>query len=185
MKLKLPVCLCLASGLLLAGCKPGMNAADSLGLAANIDAPFDYYLTNMHTERFGSDGKQTMLLTATRANHYPADDHIEMANPVLHWFRDNAEPWIVTANQGNLHHTGNTEEYTLTGSVKANTNSLQTGNILLETSKLNLLPAAKVAITDADVMFTKPALRLQSKGMRLDLSSNTISLNELRGTHAP
>jgi len=183
--MKLSRCLWLTIGMLLAGCKPGMNAADNLDLAANLNAPFDYYITGMRTERFGADGKQIMLLTATRANHFPSDDHIELDHPVVHWSRDNAEPWIVTANEGNLHHKGDVEEYTLLGSVKANTTSLQTGNMLLETDKLSLLPKTKVATTDAEVLFSKPALRLQSRGMLLDLSGNTISLNEARGTHAP
>lgn len=171
---------------LLAGCKPGINSADTQDLAANLNAPFDYYINGMQTQRFSADGKPVFTLRAGRATHFPADDHIELTSPVLHWFRDNAEPWIISADAGNLHHNASTEELTLTGSVKANTSLPQTGNILLETGRLNLWPKDKIALTDAEVKFTTQATRWQSKGMRLNIARNTLSLlNDVRGIYAP
>ncbi len=171
---------------MLAGCKPGINSADTQGLAANLTAPFDYYINGMRTQRFSADGKTVFNLTASHATHFPADDHIELTNPLLHSLSGNAEPWIVSADAGNLHHDAGTEEFTLTGAVKANTTMPHTGPVLLETSRLNLLPMGKMALTDAEVKFSAQAARWQSKGMRLNLASNRLSLlKDVRGTHAP
>jgi len=184
--MKLPASLGLISLLLLTGCKPGPNSADSEALAASLNAPFDYYINGMHTERFSMDGKLAFELSASRVTHFPADDHAELVKPVLHWLNGNAEPWILTANEGNLHHTAGKEEVTLTGSVQASSSTLHTGPMLLETSQMNIWPKDKLAFTEAEVNFSEQATHWHSKGMRLNLAGNTLDLlNDVRGTHAP
>ena len=184
--MKFPASLGLISVLLLAGCKPGLNSSETGALAANLNAQFDYYINGMHTERFSMDGKLAYELSASRITHFPADDHAELAKPVLRWFSDDAEPWTVTADTGNLHQKGGTDEVTLTGSVQATTTTPHTGPILLETSWLNILPRKKMANTDAEVSFNAQTTNWHSKGMQLDLAANTLSLlNDVRGTHVP
>jgi lipopolysaccharide export system protein LptC len=184
--MKLPASLCLLSLLLLTGCKPGLNSADSEALAANLNAPFDYYINGMHTERFNTEGKLAYELSASRVTHFPADDHAELADPVLHWLSDSAEPWIVTANTGNLHHNADKEEVTLTGSVRATSSTPHTGPMLLETSRLNVWPKDKIAFNETEVDFSAQATHWHSKGIRLNLASNTLDLlNDVRGTHVP
>ncbi len=155
-------------------------------LAANLAAPYDYYIGNMHSTRFDIDGGLQYTLTAVRATHFPTDNHVELLEPVLHWVPAEGAPWTVTARQGNLHQSGDADELTLYEDVRANTALSQSGPVRLETSSLDLLPELKMARTMATVQLTTPSIQLEGSGLELDLSDNTIDLrNAVRGHYEP
>lgn len=170
---------------LLAACARD-NANQDPQLAANLAAPYDYYIASMRSTRFDATGALQYTLAAERATHFPTDNHAELATPVLHWVRAGAAPWTVTARQGNLRQDGNADELTLYDEVKADSTLAQSGPLRLETSSLDLLPDLKMARTTAAVTVTTPAIHLQGTGLDLDLTGNTIELRkDVRGHYEP
>ncbi|HTR00149.1 MAG TPA: LPS export ABC transporter periplasmic protein LptC [Candidatus Acidoferrum sp.] len=170
----------------LVACKPGLDTHTAETIAAKLDAPYDYYLIGMHTERFDGIGKRLMLLTAPRMNHFADDDHAELETPQYHWFRDQGAPWLVSSDTGNVHHVNGNDEIALNGNVKASTTLEETGPLLVETSRMLVMPAAKSARTDAVADISTGSFHQRGTGMQLDLSNNTISLlKDVRGTYVP
>lgn len=175
-----------ASSLLLLLSACGKPAAVPPDLAANLAAPYDYYINGMHTIRYTAAGERSYKLSADRVTHFPDDDHAELSNPDVLWYQQESTPWTLTAAAGNLHRTGEEDELTLSGDVQLNTTLAAEGALLVETSRMNVLPALQQASTDAEVTLTTTTTRMQSKGMQLSLPDNHVKLlNNVRGTHAP
>lgn len=177
--------LALSALALLAACARDNSGPDPQ-LAANLAAPYDYYIANMQSSRFDSTGALQYKLSATRATHFPTDNHAELTDPVLLWIRADAAPWTITARQGDLHQRDNADELTLYDDVKADTTLSQSGILQVQTSSIDLLPALKLARTTAAVQVTTPTLHLQGSGLDLDLSGNTIDLRkDVKGHYEP
>ena len=68
--------------LAIAGCAPAGNDEAS-ALAANLRAPYDYYINGMQSTRFDAGGVRLYALHASRATHFPSDDYAELSNPDL------------------------------------------------------------------------------------------------------
>jgi lipopolysaccharide export system protein LptC len=172
--------------LAIAGCAPAGNDEAS-ALAANLRAPYDYYINGMQSTRFDAGGVRLYALNASRATHFPSDDHAELSNPDLLWYQVDQEPWGLTANSGTLHIAGdNTHELLLRDNVELQTTLAKTGRVLLETVSMTVLPEARQANSDAAVTLTTVDSRLRSIGMQLNLPDNHLTLlNQVRGTHAP
>lgn len=162
------------------------DAAPASELAANLTAPYDYYINGMHTIRYTAAGERSYLLSAERVTHFPSDDHAELIKPDLLWYQEQQTPWTVIADTGNLHKAGSEDELSLSGNVKVNTTLATEGELVVETSQLNVLPASQLANTEAVATWTTATTKLQSKGMQLSLPDNHVKLlNQVRGTHAP
>lgn len=172
--------------LLVSGCTPADNNETS-ALAANLSAPYDYYINAMQSTRFDANGVRLYTLNASRATHFPADDHAELTNPDLLWHQADKEPWGLTAASGTLQTADdNSHELLLRDNVALQTTLPQAGRVLLETASMTVLPEARQANSDTAVTLTTVDSTLRSIGMQLNLPDNHLTLlNQVRGTHAP
>ena len=157
-----------------------------LDLAANLAAPYDYYINGMHTIRYTASGQRSYQLAADRVTHFPDDDHAELTNPDLLWYQQQGTPWTLAASAGNLHRNAGEDELTLTGNVQLNTTLETEGALRVESSQMRVLPASQLASSEAEVTLTTTSTHLQSTGMQINLPENHVTLlNNVRGTHAP
>lgn len=172
--------------LAIAGCSPAGTDATS-DLAANLDAPYDYYINDMQSTRFDASGARLYALDASRATHFPADDHAELVNPDLLWYHGESEPWTLTASSGTLQTAAdNSHSLDLRDNVSLQTTMPQAGRVLLETASMTVLPEARQASSTEAVTLTTADSTLLSIGMQLSLPDNHLTLlNQVRGTHAP
>ncbi len=92
----------------------GVGAALIVGETSRSDAPsvtagtspleanYDYYIQNMRSTRFGSDGQPVSQLTAERVMHYPDGDRAELQTPRFKAFGGENDAWQVSAATGTL-----------------------------------------------------------------------------------
>jgi lipopolysaccharide export system protein LptC len=155
-------------------------------LNAALAAPYDYYITDMRSYTYTPSGELQYTLNAERLTHFPNDNHAELLAPTLLWLNAGEAPWILTADTGRIERPSSEQTLWLTHNVSlASTHTAKTP-LTMTTEKLQLLPAAKQARTDAAVTVTSFSNTLQSEGMQFDLPNNQLKLlSKVRGIHAP
>lgn len=173
---------------LLCSCKPQQQAPIDSDLAANMAAPYDYYMNGVRTTRFGADGELAFRLNASRVTHYPEGDHAVLENPDLFWQDEGQKPWHLTSLMGDLHKTaeGNEDELFLEGNVRLNL-ELEPGQPLeVVTETLIVQTVARTANTPSPVSVNTPGSSLQGVGMEVRMEDNYVHLlNEVRGSYEP
>lgn len=183
-----PVLFVLLPSLLLAACQPAPQEVMDDTLAANLAAPYDYYMNGMRTTRFTADGQQAYRLNATRITHYPDGDHAVLENPDFVWYDDNKQPWRISSLSGDLHKSpaGEENELLLERSVVLTSEPEPQMPLRITTESLTVQTVSRTASTQAAVMLTTPGSTMQGVGMELRMEDNHVRfLNEVRGTYEP
>lgn len=172
----------------LCACKPDTQNSIDDALAANMTAPYDYYMNNMRTTRFTAEGQLAYRLNATRITHFPEGDHAVLDHPDLFWQGEDEKSWRLTSLTGDLRKaiaTGE-DELLLQGDVQL-ASELQPGQpVLMKTETLTVQTVSRTASTQAPVSMDAEGISLQGIGMEMRLADNYIKLlNEVRGAYEP
>lgn len=123
----------------------------------------------------GADGKPLYSLDATRISQPMPDGTIYLTNPVLHYTPSVGNPWVVTAEQGQLPQSAQTAE--LSGSVHAEGKPEGSSQLLdFDTSVLHVDMQQQLATTAAVVHVQQAGNRLNARGMRANLKSGELEL---------
>jgi lipopolysaccharide export system protein LptC len=188
MKLTSAFVLLSSALVLLTACKPASQTAVDGTLAANMAAPYDYYMNGMSTTRFTADGRLAYKLNAIRITHYPEGDHAVLDKPNLVWYDEDARPWQISSSSGDLHKSpaGNENELLLEGNVVLTSESDPQRPLRITTESLTVQTLSRTAGTQAQVALTTPGSLMQGVGMELRMEDNHIKLlNEVRGSYEP
>jgi lipopolysaccharide export system protein LptC len=153
----------------------------------------DLYIDKFSAVTYGADGHVLQSLAATRAQHYPDDDSIDLFGPSL-TLTDPGKPRLtIAADLGTV--SGNREVVTLRGNVRATRDADATpsarggapvGPATFTTELLKVTPKLSRAETDRAVTIEEPRGIIQGVGMVFDNEAHTIKLKSaLRGTLQP
>jgi lipopolysaccharide export system protein LptC len=182
----------------------GSLAALTYWLDAQVKAPAprvsgasrhdpDLYIENFNAASFDASGNLLQSLAATRAQHYPDDDSVDLFSPSL-VLTDPGKPRLtVTADAGTV--SGNREIVTLRGNVRALRDAppptaprdgLPAGPATVTTELLRIIPKEARAETDQAVTIEEPHGIIRGVGMVLDNNAHTFRLKSaVRGTLQP
>lgn len=153
----------------------------------------DLYIENLSAVSFDAGGRVLQSLAATRAQHYPDDDSVDLTAPSLA-LTDPGKPRLaVTADTGTV--SGDRETVTLRGHVRATRDALATkasgdsgptGPATFTTDLLRVIPKLSRAETDRPVTIEEPRGIIHGVGMTFDNDARTFKLKSaVRGTLQP
>ncbi|MEY4640757.1 MAG: Lipopolysaccharide export system protein LptC [Pseudomonadota bacterium] len=150
-------------------------------------ADYDYYIEDLLTTRFGSDGQVLSQLRATRVTHYPDGDRAELQAPRLTTFGEAQDEWQVSAETGTLAPDAERAEdrLDLRGAVELDKPMARSGTLAVRTTALSIYTDTQEAFTTEPVSISQGNTRYQGAGMRALLAEDYVSMNDGRGIHDP
>ena len=153
----------------------------------------DLYIENLSAVSFDTGGRVLQSLSATRAQHYPDDESVDLTAPSLALTTPGKPRLAVTADAGTV--SGDRETVTLRGNVRATRDAPATkaaqdggpaGPASFTTDMLRVIPKLNRAETDRPVTIEEPRGIIHGVGMILDNDARTFKLKSaVRGTLQP
>lgn len=125
-------------------------------------------LTEIH------EGDRTWGLEAKKADFHPDQATISISGVKVEFFGP-GEDLRVKADEG-IFHT-KTRVLTLKGQVE-----MQRGDLLIKTSEVTYLPAERVLIAPENVVISEPRLKVEGKGLRVELAAKKLIMAQHRLT---
>jgi len=163
------------------------NAADPNAGASPLDADYDYYIQDMLTTRFGSEGQALSRLRAARVTHYPDGDRAELLAPRFQSYTD-SDSWQVSADTGTLMPDparAAEERLDLSGNVALH-KPLEAGNFIdINTHELTVFVDTEEVFSEAPVTLRTRNMRQEATGMRALLAQDHLQLDNGNGTYDP
>jgi lipopolysaccharide export system protein LptC len=153
-----------------------------------FDAPYDYYVSGLRSERFDGDGELRSRLEAARVTHYPDGDRAELQAPRYTAFGRDGGVWQVGADTGTLAPDAQRGEdrLDLLGAVELRKPLASGGALQIRTTALAVFTGAEETVTDAPVSVRTPDTTLAGTGLQALLAEERIRLlHEVRGSHDP
>ena len=121
-------------------------------------------LTEIH------EGDKTWVLEAKKADFHPEQDTVSISGVRVEFFGP-GEDVRVKADAG-LFNT-KTRVLTLTGQVE-----MQRGDLLVTTSDATYVPDERVLLAPEHVVITEPGLRVEGKGLRVELAVKKLVMTQ-------
>ncbi len=134
----------------------------------------DYFVENLKTTVFNADGSLHYRLFARRLDHYPDDDTLQLAAPVVKMFSEAQPPWIMVADEGIVYDDG--QRIHLNGSVDITQTNGVNDSMQLLTRDLRIYTRQDYAETDAPVKLIRGYHETTAIGMRADLRLGRLEL---------
>ncbi len=123
----------------------------------------------------GDDGQPVYTLDATRIAQPAPQGLIYLTSPVLHYTPAGGNPWVVSAERGQLPQDGHTAD--LAGMVEASGKPQGSRQLLhFNTTLLHVDTQTDIATTAAVVHSDWAGSLLSGRGMRADLKSGELQL---------
>jgi lipopolysaccharide export system protein LptC len=163
------------------------DTAATRAATSPLDEGYDYYVQNMRTTRFGSDGQPVSQLQAERVTHYPDGDRAELQAPAFKSFGVGTDAWQVSASTGTLSPDAERAEdrLELEGDVQLYKPVAREGFFDIRTSALTVFTDTEEVTGDAPVTFQTRGSRAESAGVRALLAEDSIQLTDGNATHDP
>jgi LPS export ABC transporter protein LptC len=121
-------------------------------------------LTEIH------EGDKTWVLEAKKADFHPEQTTIDISVVRVEFFGP-GEDIRVKADAG-LFNT-KTRVLTLTGQVE-----MRRGDLLVQTSVATFVPEERALLAPEEVVITEPGLRVEGKGMRVELAAKKLIMTQ-------
>jgi len=121
-------------------------------------------LTEIH------EGDKTWVLEAKKADFHPDQDTISISTVRVEFFGPGED--IRVKSEAGLFNT-KTRVLTLTGKVE-----MRRGDLLVQTSVATYLPEERALLTPEEVVITEPGLRVEGKGMRVELAVKKLIMTQ-------
>lgn len=123
----------------------------------------------------GDDGRPLYTLDAQRIEQPVPNGTIYLSAPILHYEPSAGNPWVLTAQQGQLPQSAHTAD--LSGSVRAQGKPQGSTQLMrFTTTALHVDMQRQLATTPAVVHVEQAGSVLSGRGMRADLKSGQIEL---------
>lgn len=125
-------------------------------------------LTEIH------EGDKTWVLEAKKADFHPEQATISISGVRVEFFGPGED--IRVKAEGGLFNT-KTRVLTLTGQVE-----MRRGGLLVQTSVATFVPAERALLAPEDVVITEPGLKVEGKGLRVELANKKLVMAQHRLT---
>lgn len=170
-----PLALLVALALLSTWLKHAVELPDDGRDARKRHDP-DFWIEHISLSRFDAQGQLQYTLAAQRWTHFPDDDTTRVVAPQVRFRRGGQDDTLITAGQGVL--TGPGDRVELTDQVRITGRGAPRDALpwQADTAQLTLLPDAETATTEAAVLFTQGASRLQGTGLDFNHRERRMSL---------
>lgn len=176
-----PLALLVALALLSTWLKHAVEVTDDGRDARKRHDP-DFWIEQIALSRFDPEGELQYTLAAQRWTHYPDDDTTHVTTPQVRFRRAGQDDTLITAGRGVL--TGPGDVVTLSDAVRIAGRKAAADALpwQADTARLTLVPDAETATTDADVLFTQGATRMQGTGLDFNQRERRLTLlHEVHG----
>jgi LPS export ABC transporter protein LptC len=151
----------------------GSNSANT---AAQAQAPEPGFVAlGAQIIETGDNGQPVYTLDAQRIEQPMPQGIVYLTAPVLHYEPSGGNPWVLTAERGQLPQSGHTAD--LSGNVSAEGKPQGSAELMhFNTSRLHVDMQQQLATTAAQVHVAWAGRLLTGRGMRADLKSGELQL---------
>ena len=144
----------------------------------------DYFVDDLKARVFNADGSLHYRLQTPRLDHYPDDNTLQLASPILRMFSADQPPWIMVAEEGIVYDDG--QRIHLNGAVDIRQPGDERSAMQLLTRDLRIDTQRNYAETDAAVKLTRGYHQTTAIGMRASLALGRVELlANTRGRYDP
>jgi LPS export ABC transporter protein LptC len=144
--------------------------ADQKTVARRLSLP-QTYLLDTRSWAYSEEGRLTEIMEASRAEHFPPEDYTLMEAPRFYAHNRDNKTWSASASLGRFRH----KFQRLTLSQDVTLTHDQTGT-RLETKKMSIDLAQKIATSEKPVTITQGLNQTQARGMVANLELEEILL---------
>ncbi len=157
--------------------QPAPSAARDV---SNLDP--DYIVDGLSAFKMDAQGRLTHTLRAQKMTHYPDEDLTVLIEPRFVAYAEGQAPVTVTSRQGRM--SGNGENVYFERDVRVvRAPTENTGELVVETNFLHVIPDAKIAQTDQPVTITEANLLVNASGLELNSDTRVLKLfGRVKGT---
>ncbi|MFT5691919.1 MAG: LPS export ABC transporter protein LptC [Oceanicoccus sp.] len=131
----------------------------------------DFYLTNVISHHFNTNGKKEFTVTSLSITHNPLDATSTITTPIVEVFDQGAKTWAAKSQLGILY--DDNKKIELQNNVTIASNDQKS---TIKTSQLSIFPSEQIAKTSERVTLSVPNGFTRSDGMHVNLQSSEISL---------
>ncbi|HSB49655.1 MAG TPA: LPS export ABC transporter periplasmic protein LptC [Burkholderiales bacterium] len=145
----------------------------------------DYIVEKLTGVRMGEDGKVSYSLTAAKLVHYPDDDSTLLTSPKFVSYGSPKATVTVTSSEGVISSKG--EHVYFQDDVRVTRAAHDgTGELLMRTDFLRVVPDQHLALTDRPVTVTDDANTVTAVGLEMNNETRVIKLlSNVRGVYEP
>jgi len=143
----------------------------------------DYIVENFSATRIGEDGAPRYTLSAQRMTHYPDDDSTQLEAPHFVHFSRGRAPIVATSRTAWV--SSNGEKAHMQDDVKVvRAAEGDKGELVLETSALDIIPDSNLAETDQPVKIHDGNTLITGVGLKFDNETHVLKLlSKIQGVH--
>jgi len=133
----------------------------------------DSFVSGMHLDVMGTDGRLLYRVISPDMVHYPNKDLMELSWPLIDVQQRNGNTWRISAKRGTATDSG--DRIDLLDNVGIH-RSGKSGPLQVRTSKVVVIPKRNTASTDRAATITAPGLRTDAVGLDANFKRNTLEL---------
>lgn len=140
----------------------------------------DHFMENFVATSLGKAGTPVHRLKAIRLTHYPNEEHSDLVQPELTFFKKDDNIWVASAMSGAIMEDG--KEVILTDNVHIQRPGDVLSEINIKTRNLRVVPDADYAETASSVVIQQNENTVTATGMQAYFAKGEIELlSDVRG----
>ncbi|MGH7909595.1 MAG: LPS export ABC transporter periplasmic protein LptC [Thermodesulfobacteriota bacterium] len=145
----------------------------------------DYIVEKLTGVRMGESGAVTYTLSAAKLVHYPDDDSTLLTSPRFVSYASSKATVTVTSSEGVISAKG--DHVYFQDDVRVTRAAHEgTGELVMRTSFLHVVPDQQIALTDRPVTLTDDANTVTAVGLEMNNETRVIKLlSKVQGTYDP
>jgi lipopolysaccharide export system protein LptC len=148
-------------------------APDTPRDASTLDP--DYIVDGLSAAKMDANGRLTHTLRAQKMTHYPDEDLTVLVEPRFVAYQEGEPPVTVTSRTARM--SGNGENVYFEREVRVvRAPSGSTGELVVQTNFLHVIPEAKIAQTDQPVTIREANLLVHASGLELNSETRVLKL---------
>jgi lipopolysaccharide export system protein LptC len=142
----------------------------------------DYIVDGLSASKMDAQGRLTHTLRAQKMTHYPDEDLTVLIEPRFVAYTEGEPPVTITSRQARM--SGNGENVYFEREVRVvRAPSGNTGELVVQTNFLHVIPDAKIAQTDQPVTIRDANLLVNASGLELNSETRVLKLSgRVKGT---
>jgi lipopolysaccharide export system protein LptC len=149
------------------------------GITISQEGP-DHFMEDFISTTLGETGTPLHRLIASRLTHFPNQQHSDLLEPVMTFYRTDNSIWVASAKEGRILDDGN--EIFLQGDVNIKRPGEPTSMVTIHTRDLHILPNDDIAETPNSVVVQQDQQTVTATGMYAHFGQGEVDLlSDVRG----